>query len=341
MNLHKKTSPPWVAGWLFSCAVCVLVMVVIGGVTRLTGSGLSIVEWRPIIGVLPPWTEADWVLEFAKYQQHSEFIKHNSWMGLADFKQIYWLEYIHRLWGRVLGLVVIVPLIVFAWKRMISPAYVVKVLLLVSLGALQGFLGWWMVKSGLGNDPHVSPYRLTLHLIMAAGIIAGFLHLAVRLLPSEISLSLRGKNPFLKLLALAVLTLIYGGLVAGHKAGLLYNTFPLMGGHWFPEDGLILMPIWRNLYANPGCVQWIHRCLAILLVLSVFWQTWICHHTRVAIWYRWLSVLVLCQVCLGILTLLHHVPVVLGVLHQALGVSLVGILYIAVLLGSQKIQEHD
>ena len=302
-------------------------MVVLGGVTRLTGSGLSMVDWRPVTGILPPLSADDWQRTFEMYQQSPEFQKKNSFMDVNDFKSIFWLEYLHRLLGRLIGIVFFIPFVYFLWRGYIRRNEWPKYLAMFVLGGFQGVLGWYMVKSGLVDNPAVSQYRLTAHL-MSAFLIYGFmLWVALSLLfpPAE-----RKRHPwFGKTVALSTLitvTIISGGFVAGLKAGKVYNTFPKMGDHWIPPGLMALDPGWRNFFDNIATVQFDHRVLAIttFVLIAVFWlrlrKTEL--PRRLAVGATALLHTAVLQVALGITTLLLMVPIVLGAAHQAVGMLL-------------------
>jgi cytochrome c oxidase assembly protein subunit 15 len=284
------------------------------------------VEWDPIMGVVPPLTQAEWEEAFQKYQQSPEYQKINVGMDLPGFKSIFWLEYVHRLLGRTIGLVFLLPFLYFLIRGWIERPLIPKLIAMFVLGALQGALGWYMVKSGLVDDPHVSQYRLTAHL--AAGfIIYGYtLWVALGLL-FPLPARIEGSGlPRLRQFALAVsglifLTVLAGGFVAGLKAGLAYNTFPLMNGQWIPEGILRLEPLYRNFFENIATVQFNHRWLAIgvltvvLLLWLVAWWFDLPGRTRAAL--HLLLLMAVVQVGLGIWTLLLQVPIALAAAHQA------------------------
>jgi heme a synthase len=314
---------------LFINALMVLVMIVLGGVTRLTGSGLSMVVWEPITGVLPPLSLEDWERVFQAYKLTPEFKSVNFDMSLLQFKGIFWLEYIHRLWGRLLGLTVFATFI-YSLKHKNIRHFSKPILGIFILGGLQGVVGWYMVKSGLIKDPHVSPYRLMIHL--ALGTLSLFLLMtyAIQAHPlwskgfDKINISTKALGG---LTILSTLTFLWGALVAGFKAGLIYNTFPLMGDRLIPEDLLYLEPFWRNFIENPAAIQWTHRILAITTLI----YTWVLIRNQLKkdtqsanlSALQILGSLSLLQVFLGILTLIHMVPVALGALHQLVGVIFV------------------
>jgi cytochrome c oxidase assembly protein subunit 15 len=316
-----------VAMWLLLCCGLVFGMVILGGVTRLTGSGLSMADWRPLMGWLPPMSEAEWQRVFELYQQTPQYQKVNSHMDLLAFEGIFWLEYLHRLLGRTIGVVFAVPLIYFFVKGYIKTAEWPKYLLMFVLGGMQGVLGWYMVKSGLVDDPHVSQYRLTAHLVAAFLIFAYMLWVAMSLLfPSAPSRRHPWFGRSLALTGLLSITIVSGGFVAGLKAGKIYNTFPLMGDSWLPPGTMALQPFWRNFFDNTTTVQLDHRILAIttLLAVIVFWlaarKADLPARTRPAV-NALLHTAVL-QVALGITTLLMAVPIALGAAHQAVAMLL-------------------
>jgi cytochrome c oxidase assembly protein subunit 15 len=321
-----------ISHWLLICLFLIFFMVVLGGVTRLTGSGLSMVNWHPIHGTIPPITSAQWDEEFSFYQQSPEFQKINSSMDVDDFKSIFWLEYSHRMLGRIIGLVFFVPFVYFWWRKKIKPGLTPKLLAMFVLGGFQGLLGWYMVKSGLVNNPHVSQYRLTAHLVSAI-LIYGFI-LWTWLDLRYPKILQRSQNHQLNrwfqlsfgLLSLVLLTIVSGGFVAGMKAGLIFNTFPLMGGQWVPEGISALSPWYMNLFENKVTAQFGHRVLsigtAILLfvwyvkgrILSVSQRL---DGQRLMRSFKWIGMMVIIQVSLGLLTLLYHVPVPIASMHQA------------------------
>lgn len=304
-----------VAYWLIACALLVWGMVILGGITRLSGSGLSIVKWQPIVGLIPPITLEAWQQAFLDYQQFPEFQKVTFDMTMVDFKRIYWIEWGHRFLGRLIGLVLLVPTLMcvfksevrFLWKRL-SFIWV--------LGLSQGAMGWYMVKSGLVHDPWVSPYRLTAHLLLALLILGVLLWTILDLLKRERRQS--GGRLFLSgILICVLLTLIFGGLTAGLKAGLIYNTFPDMGGYVLPPEAFYLKPWWLNFLENPVLVQATHRFLAFFSVaVTLVW--WLQSRQQGYTPLRIGLLLAVCmQVLLGVCTLVLSVPLVLGVLHQA------------------------
>ncbi len=316
-----------VAIWLFSVCALVFLMVVLGGFTRLTGSGLSMTDWRPVTGVLPPMSEAGWAEEFAKYRESPEFQKVNSHMDVEAFKGIFWLEYLHRLLGRVIGIAFFLPFVVFALRGDIRLREYPKFVAMFVLGGLQGLLGWYMVKSGLVDVPHVSQYRLTAHLSMAFLVYGFMLWVGLSLWFSKDS---PGRHPWFArttaLTGLLVLTILSGGFVAGLKAGKIYNTFPLMGDGLVPEGLFALSPFWRNFFENATTVQFDHRVLA-LTTFTLIVVYWIRSRRanlprRAALGATALMHTAALQVLLGVTTLLMAVPIVLGALHQAVAMLL-------------------
>jgi cytochrome c oxidase assembly protein subunit 15 len=310
-----------VAAWLLVCAALVFAMVVVGGVTRLTHSGLSIVEWQPLVGALPPLAEADWQALFAKYRQTPEFRQVNFDIDLEGFKRIFWWEYFHRLLGRVIGLVFLLPYLWFLARGRLERRLAWLLGGVFLLGALQGALGWYMVESGLVDDPRVSHFRLTAHLGMALLIFAAELWLALELLGAR-------QRPPARLaaaIALAVFVMaLSGGLVAGLRAGKAYNTFPLMNGHWVPPEILMLEPWWRNFLYNMATVQFVHRAFFWLLAVLVPLAWWRARATPAATPATLLLAAFVLQASLGIATLLAGVPVALAVAHQGGAVLLLG-----------------
>ena len=325
-----------VAWWLFACCALVFLTLVVGGVTRLTHSGLSIVEWKPLIGALPPLSEAHWLELFGKYQQTPEFQKVNHDMTLDGFKFIFWWEWAHRLSGRLIGVVFFVPYVWFLARGQLRGALAGKVFGFFILGGLQGAMGWYMVKSGLVDDPRVSQYRLAAHLGLAFLIfgLMGWTGLgllqprkaasAAASAPTPVSATQRLGN---WLVALVFIMVLSGALVAGIRAGLAYNTFPLMNGHFVPPEIFMVEPLWLNFFTNMATVQFDHRMLAWLLMALIPWFAWrIWRETPAArpaavALTLWLAI----QVGLGIATLLMQVPVALGAAHQAGAMVLFGL----------------
>jgi heme a synthase len=313
-----------VAWWLLACAGLVFAMVVVGGVTRLTHSGLSIVEWQPIVGTVPPLDAAQWLETFEKYKKTPEYLQVNRGMTLEQFKGIFWWEYAHRLLGRLIGVVFLLPLAWFALRRRIPRALLPRLIAIFVLGGLQGALGWYMVQSGLVDDPRVSQYRLAAHLGLAAAIYAAIVWTALDLLYPKAPESESRPGPrrlSLVLLATVFVMILSGALVAGIRAGLSYNTFPLMDGHVLPPEAFVLEPRVLNFFSNMALVQFDHRLIAWALALLVPWLWVRSLRERVPARARRscdaLLALFAVQVALGIATLLLKVPVPLAAAHQA------------------------
>ncbi|XP_073141429.1 heme A synthase COX15 isoform X2 [Henckelia pumila] len=320
--------------WLFTSASWVFSMVVLGGITRLTRSGLSMTDWK-FTGSLPPLSDEAWVVEFEKYKQSPEYQRVNKGMSLADFKFIYWMEYAHRMWGRALGIMFALPFSYFLHKGYITLQLGLRLSGLFALGAGQGLIGWWMVKSGLEEpkseyaEPRVSPYRLAAHLTSAFVIYSGLLWTALSVVmpepPGESVAWVQGAAK-VKRLALPVsilvgITAVSGAFVAGNDAGRAFNTFPKMGDTWIPEDILSLKPVIRNFFENTSTVQLDHRILATATLFSICGLWWSTRKLNVHPAVRNLigttMGMAALQVTLGISTLLLYVPVSLGSAHQA------------------------
>ena len=304
-----------VAAWLFVCAAFTFTMVVVGGITRLTESGLSIVEWQPLSGALPPLSQADWETLFAKYRETPQFRKVFSGIGLGEFKSLFWWEYLHRLLGRVIGLVFLFPFLYFLFKKKISTPLALKLSGVFVLGALQGAMGWYMVQSGLVDDPRVSHFRLTAHLGLALLIFAFEFWMALELLNPS-GEKARGQLPLL-VLGFVFLMALSGGFVAGLRAGHAYNTFPLMNGQLVPAEAFMLEPWWRNFFWNVATVQLVHRAFFWLLLVLVPVLWWQARRTQAKIAAHHLLAMFVIQAALGISTLLLAVPVSLAAAHQA------------------------
>jgi len=312
--------------WLVAVAVLVVAMILVGGATRLTESGLSITEWKPIHGVIPPLDAADWAEEFEKYRQIPEYQLVNKGMSLDDFKTIFWWEWGHRLLGRLIGVAFAVPLAVF-WIAGRLPGRMKPMLLgLLALGALQGAIGWWMVVSGLAERVDVSQYRLAVHLTMAFLILAGLVWAAedTRARPPEPSTGAVRRVAVL-ILAVVFLQIFLGGLVAGLRAGWSYNTWPLLDGALVPPGLLVQSPWWQNLFENPKTVQFDHRLVAYLLLALVVGHAVQAARVlpakalpgcRAARRAAWLVAVVGVQATIGIAALVTVVPVSLGLAHQ-------------------------
>lgn len=326
LNNHHKP----IVIWLFSGCFLVFAMVVVGGITRLTGSGLSITEWNVIMGAVPPLTQHDWQIAFEKYQSSPQFLRQNFNFELHDFKNIFWWEFIHRLLGRLIGIVFLVPFLWFLLKKQLEKRLIFRLLFIFALGGLQGFFGWYMVKSGLVDNPRVSHYRLATHLIAAFATFGFIFTTALDLLfPEKYNggkLSIKINQLVKCFFALVVFQILYGAFVAGLKAGNIYNTFPLMGDEWiassvriaYKNDGLI------SFFENLASIQFIHRWLAVLLVIFFGGIIYLAKQKKEKKYLNsqqlfalnMTAVVLAYQFILGVFTLIYKVPIVLGVLHQ-------------------------
>jgi len=315
-----------IAYWLLAVCALVFVVVVVGGVTRLTHSGLSITEWQPIAGTVPPLSAADWEETFAKYRATPQYEQANAGMSLAEFKAIFWWEYVHRLLGRLVGLAFLVPFAWFALRRQVPKGYGRPLMLIFILGGAQGALGWYMVQSGLIDKPRVSHLRLTAHLGLAFAIFAAMFWCALSLLYPQRGALGRDSGSARRwgfgIVALVIGMVLSGGLVAGTGAGRAYNTFPLMDGYLVPPEIFLLEPWWSNFFYNMATVQFDHRAIAGLLVLTVPVLWWKIRRDQSASprarqGVHGLLAMLAIQVALGIATLVSGVPLHLAALHQA------------------------
>jgi len=312
-----------IAIWLLCVCAAIFIMLVIGGATRLTHSGLSMMTWDPLMGWIPPLNQADWLASFEHYKKIPEFYELNPGMDVEDYKGIFMLEYIHRVWGRFIGLFFLLPFIYFLMAGKVATSFRPKLIVMFVLGGMQGVLGWYMVSSGFDN-PHVSQYRLTAHLSAAFIIFGYILWVAMGLLFPDKDASLYDIKPLRRfaqgLTALIALTVVAGGMVAGLKAGLYYNTFPLMGGQFFPDGYAALEPFYLNFFENIIAVQFDHRLLAEVTVLSVAGLWWYARSftlsARARLALNLLLGMAALQVALGIATLVFVVPTWLAVTHQ-------------------------
>ncbi len=334
MNQNSQYQHAFALGcWLLFCAAVVYVMVVVGGITRLTQSGLSMVEWDPIMGIIPPIGEAAWLEVFDKYKQSPEYIKINAGMSLEGFKSIFYWEYGHRVLGRVIGLIYFIPLMYFLLRGMVPKQWYARLFGLFVLGGLQGLMGWYMVKSGLVDVPHVSQYRLTAHLGLALIIFGCMLWYAMDFLRGE-RMARHASSGYMLLTWLAVavvfLMMLSGGFVAGTKAGFIINTFPTMNGQWIPAGLMTVEPGWRNLFENPVMVQFVHRCMAVIVTAVILVSFYLSTKQRFRTLNSLALLALLVQISLGISALVMRVPVSLGAAHQAGAVALfAAVLYAA------------
>ncbi len=313
--------------WLIIGIAMVFMMVAIGGITRLTESGLSITEWNVVMGSVPPLNDADWQTEFQKYQQSPEFKKKNIDFTVNDFKQIYWWEWIHRQWGRIIGMVFFIPFLIFLFKKYFKPPGVKRLVFIFILGGIQGFIGWYMVKSGLVNEPRVSHYRLALHLVTALLTISLiwwlFLDIQIQYKPHLKTRPVKRHKQFFDwCFLLFIIQIIYGAFVAGLDAGQLFNTWPKMGDEWIASH-VFYGNFFNALHApeNLATIQFIHRTLAIVVVLFVGGLWFAARRSKNLSVSQMkglngMMVMVILQFILGVFTLLNHVPVSLGLLHQ-------------------------
>jgi len=310
--------------WLYAIAALIFAMVLVGGATRLTESGLSIVEWKPVTGTLPPLGEAAWQAEFDKYKTIPQFAHLNSAMTLHEFKTIFWWEWTHRLMGRLIGAAFLLPFLWFLAKGWVEPGLRWRLWAIFGLGALQGAVGWWMVASGLADRVSVSQYRLATHLTLACAIFAAVLWTARRMRNrASIEVAPRIRATAIGLLALVLLQIYLGALVAGLRAGLIYNTWPLIDGSFIPDAARLMheTPLWRNLFENTLTVQFNHRMTAYaLFVLALFHAFDVARTLRggpVLTHALALASIITIQAMIGVLTLLHQVPIGLALAHQA------------------------
>ncbi len=324
--------PRAIANWLMAIAGLVFVMIVVGGITRLTESGLSITRWDPVSGAIPPLNEADWQHAFDLYRESPQYQQVNRGMTLDDFKFIYFWEFIHRLLGRLIGVAFALPLIWFAVKKAIPKGYGWKLVALFALGGLQGAIGWWMVASGLVDVPEVSHIRLAVHLLTAFLIFGALIWVAFDLYRlAKAPEAKPAKMPLAAIWALAILTvqMLFGAYVAGLEAGYAFNTWPLMGEQLYPEHAPWLEPALRNFVDNPVMVQFVHRWLAFVAAAAigwVAWRAWAAGAKSAAIHLAGATFL---QIFLGIATILTGVKLWIGVAHQGMAALLLAALLIA------------
>jgi|MDTC01.3.fsa_nt_gb cytochrome c oxidase assembly protein subunit 15 len=316
-----RTDP--VLYWLISVYLMVAAMITIGGITRLTGSGLSMVDWRPLMGTIPPVTEEQWAAVFSQYQLFPQYEQVNHWMQLDDFKRIFFWEYLHRLFGRLIGIVFFLPMMWFIIKEDLAGKWIPKALMAFTLGGLQGILGWYMVKSGLVDEPAVSHYRLTAHLTLAF-IIGGYLWWLFLERSSLTRDACRTSANHYRfgpiLLSISALQVVYGGLMAGTRAGFMYSTFPDMNGTFVPDGLFALDSLWSNLVDNPICIHFVHRSLGWLLLALGLWVGFQGSHHAHTRWQRQASRFLMgalsFQFMVGVATVTLEIPVAVGAIHQ-------------------------
>ncbi|MHA1529273.1 MAG: COX15/CtaA family protein [Alphaproteobacteria bacterium] len=325
-----------IALWLLGLALLTAAMVLVGGLTRLTDSGLSITEWAPVMGALPPLSEVDWQAAFKAYQGTTEFQEQNAWMTLADFKAIFWWEWGHRLLGRLIGGVWLVGFLGFLLGRRIPAGWTGRLILPGVLGGLQGAVGWWMVVSGLTGRLDVASYRLALHLGLAFVIFMVLIWLALRIRLDDVALlkARRRRLPALMGVAGALIVLVFlqiltGALVAGIDAGRGYVDWPLMQGQFLPGESFGMRPLWVNFFENPALVQFVHRMLGYLVLAFAIVFALRCGrsgHGATRNLGRWAGVAILAQVLIGIVTVMHASPLGIALAHQAGALVVVAVL---------------
>jgi cytochrome c oxidase assembly protein subunit 15 len=302
-----KQNQQYISIWLSIVALMIVSIVMLGGYTRLSGSGLSIVEWTPISGIVPPISDSAWQVEFDKYKMFPEYKLVNYNLSLSEFKFLFMVEFLHRILGRVIGLSILLPLIYFYYKKIISKEQLPKYLLILAIVCFQGFMGWYMVKSGLSKDPHVSHYRLSMHLITAVFLYSLILW---QIIPQNTR-----QDSFINRLLKILLTLVYvqtffGGMVAGLKAGMVYNTFPLMGGRFIPDELIV------SDFSNPVTVQFIHRMLAYSIFLLVTYISYLLYDKRKIFDAFLIWGACFLQILMGVITLVYVTPVSWALAHQ-------------------------
>ncbi len=327
LPLKRDTAarPRAIIWWLLIVACLVFLMIVVGGITRLTESGLSIVRWEPVSGIVPPLNAEQWQAEFAAYRDSPEYRQINAGMSLAQFKAIFFWEYVHRLLGRLIGLAFALPLLWFWLKMQIPTGYHLRLIALLALGGLQGAIGWWMVASGLVDRPDVSHIRLSVHLLTALFILGGLVWTALdlfRLGANSAAQAARLTVFGIGILSVLLIQLLLGAWTAGLDAGYAFNSWPKMGSEWFPAGTPLLDPLWRNIVDNPITVQFAHRWWAVVTVLALIWLA-----RKVRADNRRASIAIHIafgtQFLLGVATLMSGVNIVLATLHQTVGALLV------------------
>lgn len=336
----RTPRPGAIADWLLFVAALVFAMIVVGGITRLTESGLSITRWEPVSGAIPPLNQEQWQAQFDAYRESPQYQQINSGMSLAQFKEIFFWEYIHRLLGRLIGLAFALPLVWFAWKRAIPRGYGWKLLILLALGGLQGAIGWWMVASGLVDRPEVSHIRLAVHLLTALLIFGGLIWTALDLRRLGRDADTRpSRMPTIAIWTLSALGLqfLFGAYVAGLEAGYAFNSWPKMGDEWFPSGTPMLQPFLNNFVDNPIVVQFVHRWLAFVVAAFAIALAVRAHRRGFAWAAQAVLIAVGVQILLGIATILSGVELWIGVAHQGMAALLLGaILFAAHRLGAER-----
>lgn len=319
MNSIPEQGKNAIKYWLVTGIVMIIIMIAIGGITRLTHSGLSMVDWKPLMGSIPPLSESEWNDSFEKYKAFPEYQIVNYDMSLSEYKSIFFWEYFHRLWGRIMGLVFIIPFLIFWRRNYLAKPWFKRFIWIVIGGGLVGALGWFMVVSGLKDKPAVSHYRLAIHLIAAFTLLIYIYWQLLKLKYGEEKVPKAETTGIKWIIALSYLQIIYGAFVAGLKAGLIHNTWPLMGDSFIHENTFALIPFWENLLQHKDGVQFIHRSLAILLALALLIyvnKNYKKASIQLSKSLKAASLILIAQFLLGIFTLILRVPVSLGVLHQ-------------------------
>jgi cytochrome c oxidase assembly protein subunit 15 len=331
---EASAAPPHVRTirlWLVAIAALIVAMVLVGGATRLTESGLSIVEWQPVTGAIPPLSDAQWRVEFDKYRATPQYQHLNAGMRLDEFKTIFWWEWAHRLLGRVIGAAFLLPFLLFLWRGWVTPRLRLRLWTIFALGALQGAVGWWMVASGLVNRVEVSQYRLATHLVLACAIYVAIVW-TLQSLSQRAAVAVPPRLRFIAagLLALVLVQIYLGALVAGLRAGLIYNTWPLIDGSFVPSsaDLFASAPVWRNFFENALTVQFDHRMVAYALLILAVLHVLDAARSRNAPALNGASALVVAisiQAALGVLTLVYAAPLGLALAHQGMAIAVLTI----------------
>ena len=319
----------YIVYWLDICCFFIVVMIVVGGITRLTQSGLSMVEWKPITGIFPPLNENQWQESFEKYKQFPEYKKITQFepMDVSQYKSIYFWEYIHRMLGRIIGLLLICPFIFFYFKNYMNNKLIIRSVMFIFLVIFQGILGWYMVKSGLVNNPHVSHFRLSAHLLLAFFLLAYIFwtRISINSRPRD-NVNYNHLRHINILLALFVIQVVFGAFIAGTKAGKLWNTFPLIEGYLFHPQLLSLEPLYMNFLNNMMMFQFVHRFLGIVIVVYGVYFFVLTSKEIYSKYTRFLFMVILIQFYLGIMTLLSQVEIQFAILHQFIAIAFLFIL---------------
>lgn len=334
LQIGLQRSSDWVRVWLVIVCLVLVAMIMVGGATRLTHSGLSMVDWKPLSGVIPPITPLEWEAEFNQYKQFPEYQKLNQNMNLEEFKGIFYWEYGHRVLGRFIGLIFFVPFVFFWLTRSVERKYLPRLVGALVLGGSQGLMGWYMVKSGLVDVPRVSHYRLAAHLSLAMLILCYLFWLILDLSSTgREKIAPLLKNLITGFVILLSLQIIYGAFTAGLRAGLGFNTYPLMGQQLLADAATTITPFWVNFFENGAMVQFIHRWLGFMVLLSISAVFFVAlsqtrsHRVNQAV--AWVLGLVVMQFLLGVLTLINYVPLYLALAHQVFAcLVLLGAVYL-------------